>query len=157
MLDVNTDKLLQTQNDKWQTRPLVRKDAPQRKDSNFQKTTFGQKAISGHKSQSGLDTLAYWLIDWLTDWLTDGSTVSCNVISTSTSTTEADTVSETLFSSYLQFRTMDKVHKTSDSLQILIAILVFEIMCVFILFWTNSVVLWSKFLATDSEVRFRFT
>jgi hypothetical protein len=47
----------------------------QRQDSNFQKTTFGQKAISGHKSQSGLDTLTYWLTDW--------PTVSCNVTSTS--------------------------------------------------------------------------
>jgi hypothetical protein len=54
MFDVNTDKLLQTENDKWQTRPIVRKDAPQRQDSNFQ-TTFGQKVISSHKSQSGLD------------------------------------------------------------------------------------------------------
>jgi hypothetical protein len=32
---------------------------PQRQDSNFEKTTFGQKVISGHKSQSGLDTLTY--------------------------------------------------------------------------------------------------
>jgi hypothetical protein len=44
-------------------RPVVREGAPQRQDSNFQKTTFGQKAISGHKSQSGLDTLTYWLTD----------------------------------------------------------------------------------------------
>jgi hypothetical protein len=29
----------------------------QRQDSNFKKTTFGQKVISGHKSQSGLDAL----------------------------------------------------------------------------------------------------
>jgi hypothetical protein len=40
MLDVITDKLLQTENDKWQTRPLVREGAPQRQYSNFQKTTF---------------------------------------------------------------------------------------------------------------------
>jgi hypothetical protein len=36
---------------------------PQRQESNFQKTTFGQKVISGHKSQNGLDTLTYWLTD----------------------------------------------------------------------------------------------
>jgi hypothetical protein len=36
----------------------------------FQTTTLGQKVISGHKSQSGLDALTYWL------------TVSCNVTST---------------------------------------------------------------------------
>jgi hypothetical protein len=59
MLDVNTGKLLQTENDKRQTRPLVREGAPQRQDSHFQKTNFGQKVISGHKSQSGLDTLTY--------------------------------------------------------------------------------------------------
>jgi hypothetical protein len=63
MLDVNSDKLLQTGNDKWQTRSLVREDAPQRQDSKFQKTTFGQKVIYGHKSQSGIDTLTYWLTD----------------------------------------------------------------------------------------------
>jgi hypothetical protein len=70
MLHVNTDKLL-TEIDKWQIRPLVREGAPQRQDSNFQTTTFGQKAISGHKYRSGLDTLIYWL------------TVSCNVTSAS--------------------------------------------------------------------------
>jgi hypothetical protein len=59
MLDVNTDKLQQTENDKRQTRPLVREGAPQRQDSDFQKTTFGQKVISGHKSQDGLDALTY--------------------------------------------------------------------------------------------------
>jgi hypothetical protein len=62
VLDVNTDKLVQAENDKWQTRPLVREGAPQRQDSNFQ-TTFGQKVIYGHKSQSGLDTLTCWLTD----------------------------------------------------------------------------------------------
>jgi hypothetical protein len=72
MLYVNTGKLLQTE-DKWQSRTLVREGAPQRQDSNFQKRTFRQKVISGHKSQSGLDTLTYWL------------TVSCNVTSISTS------------------------------------------------------------------------
>jgi hypothetical protein len=61
MLNINTGKVLQ--NDRWQTQPLVREDALQRQDSNFQITTFGQKVISGHKSQSGLDTLTYWLID----------------------------------------------------------------------------------------------
>jgi hypothetical protein len=71
MFDVNTDKLLQTENGKWQTRPLVREGAPQRKDSKFRKPTFGQKVISCHESQSGLDTLTYWLA------------VSCNVTSTS--------------------------------------------------------------------------
>jgi hypothetical protein len=59
----NTNKLLETENDKWQARPLVREDALQRQDSNFQTTTFGQKVISGHKSQSGLDTMTYWLTD----------------------------------------------------------------------------------------------
>jgi hypothetical protein len=63
MLDVNTGKLLQTENDKWQTRPLVREGAPLRQDSNFQTTTFGQKVIPGHKSQSGLNTSTYWLTD----------------------------------------------------------------------------------------------
>jgi hypothetical protein len=63
MLDVNTGKLLQTDNDKWQARPLVRGGATQRQDNNVQKTNFGQKVISGHKSQSGLDTLTYWLTD----------------------------------------------------------------------------------------------
>jgi hypothetical protein len=64
--DINpwcTDKLLQTENDKWQTRPLVRGGAPQRWDSNFQTTTFGQKIISGRKSQMG-STPRH------TDWLT---------------------------------------------------------------------------------------
>jgi hypothetical protein len=75
MLDVNTGKLLQTVKDKWQTRPLVREGALQRQDSNFQRTTFRQKVISGHKSESGLYTLTYWL--------TDRPTVSCNVTSTS--------------------------------------------------------------------------
>jgi hypothetical protein len=63
MLDANTGKLLQTENDKWQTQPLVREGAPQRQDRNFQTTTFGQEVISGHKSQSRLDTLTYWLTD----------------------------------------------------------------------------------------------
>jgi hypothetical protein len=63
MLDVNTGKLLQTEKNKWQTRPFVREGAPQRQESNFQKTTFGQKVISGHKSQIGFDTLTYWLSD----------------------------------------------------------------------------------------------
>jgi hypothetical protein len=62
MLDVNTDTLLYTENDKWQTRPLVREGALQRRDSNFQ-TTFGQKVNIWSKSQSGLDTLIYWLTD----------------------------------------------------------------------------------------------
>jgi hypothetical protein len=57
MFDVNTDKLLQTENDKWQTRPLVREGAPQRQDSNFQKTTLEKKVISGHKSKNGLDVV----------------------------------------------------------------------------------------------------
>jgi hypothetical protein len=64
MLDVHTDKLLQTENDKWQTWPLVKEGALQRQDSNFQTTTFRQKVISSHKSQSGLDTLTDWLTDW---------------------------------------------------------------------------------------------
>jgi hypothetical protein len=63
MFHVNTGKLLQTEKDKWQTQPLVREGAPHRQDSNFQKTTFGQKVISGRKSQSGLNTLTYWLAD----------------------------------------------------------------------------------------------
>jgi hypothetical protein len=46
---------------KLQTWPLVREGAPQRQDSNIQTTTFGQKLISGHKSQSGLETLTYRL------------------------------------------------------------------------------------------------
>jgi hypothetical protein len=70
MFDVNTDKLLQTENDKRQTQPLIREGAPQRQDSIFQKT-FGQKVTSGCKSQSRLNILTYWL------------TVSCNVTSTS--------------------------------------------------------------------------
>jgi hypothetical protein len=56
MFDVNNGKLLDWE-DKWQTRPLVRVGDPQRQDSKFQKTTFGQKVISSHKSQKGLDTL----------------------------------------------------------------------------------------------------
>jgi hypothetical protein len=56
MLHVNTDKLLYTENDKWQIRPLVRDGTLQRQYSSFETTTFGQKVISGHKSQSGLDT-----------------------------------------------------------------------------------------------------
>jgi hypothetical protein len=63
MLDVNTSKLLQTENDEWQTRPLFRQDAPQRQGSNFQTTTSGQQVISGSKSQGGLDNFTYWLID----------------------------------------------------------------------------------------------
>jgi hypothetical protein len=62
---VNTDKLLQTENDKWQTRPLVREGSPQRQNRKFQTTTFAQTLIYGHKSQSGLDTSTYWLTDWL--------------------------------------------------------------------------------------------
>jgi hypothetical protein len=69
MLDVNTDKLLGSENDKWQTRPLVKKSAPQRQD-NF-KATFKQKIISGLKFHSGLDTKTYWLA------------VSCKVTTTS--------------------------------------------------------------------------
>jgi hypothetical protein len=61
MLDVNTDKLLQTENDKWQTRPIVREGAPQRQDRNFQTTIFGQNVIPSHKSQGGLDTKTYCL------------------------------------------------------------------------------------------------
>jgi hypothetical protein len=63
MLDVNTGKLLQTEKDKWHTQPLIREGTPKRQDSNSQKTTFGQKVISGHKSQGGLDTLTCWLTD----------------------------------------------------------------------------------------------
>jgi hypothetical protein len=63
MLDVNTGKLLQTEKDKWQTRPIVREGALQRQDSNFQKTTFEQKVISGHKSQNWINTSAYWPTD----------------------------------------------------------------------------------------------
>jgi hypothetical protein len=59
MLDVNTDKLVQAENDKLQTRLLVREGTLQRQDSNFQTTIFGQKVISGHKSQGGFDTLTY--------------------------------------------------------------------------------------------------
>jgi hypothetical protein len=42
--------------------------APHRQDSNFQTTTFGQEVISGHKSESGLDTSTYWLTSAVT-WL----------------------------------------------------------------------------------------
>jgi hypothetical protein len=63
VLDVNIGKLLQTENDKWLTRPLVREGEPQRQDSNFKKTTFAKKVIFRHKSQSGLDILTYWLTD----------------------------------------------------------------------------------------------
>jgi hypothetical protein len=56
---VNTDKLLQAENDKWQTRSLVREGAPQKQDCNFQTATFRQEVISGHKFQSGLRTLTY--------------------------------------------------------------------------------------------------
>jgi hypothetical protein len=40
-------------------------------DTNFQTATFGQKVVSGHKSQSGLDTKAYWqlVVTWLWLWL----------------------------------------------------------------------------------------
>jgi hypothetical protein len=79
MLDVNTGELLQTENDKWQTPPPVREGAPQRQDNNSQKTTFERKVTSGYKSQSGLDTVTYWLTDW--------PTVSCNVTSTWNSAT----------------------------------------------------------------------
>jgi hypothetical protein len=41
---------------KLQTRPLVRKGAPQKQDRNFQTATFRQEVISGRKSQSGLDS-----------------------------------------------------------------------------------------------------
>jgi hypothetical protein len=49
---------------KLQTRPLVREGAPQEQDRNFQTETFREEVISGHKSQSGLDTKTYWLTDW---------------------------------------------------------------------------------------------
>jgi hypothetical protein len=53
MLDVNTDKLLQRlTNDRLD---LSSERAPHRDKT----TTFGQKVISGHKSQSGLDTKTY--------------------------------------------------------------------------------------------------
>jgi hypothetical protein len=57
MLDVNTDKVLQTEND----RPDLSSERAPHRDK---KTTFGQKAISGRESQ----------------------TVSCNVTSTSEET-----------------------------------------------------------------------
>jgi hypothetical protein len=63
MLYVNFDKLLKTENGNRQARPLVREGVQQRQDGDFQKTTFGQKVIFGYKSQSGLDTLTYWLAD----------------------------------------------------------------------------------------------
>jgi hypothetical protein len=46
-----------TKTNTWQTRPLVREGAPERKDSNF------EKKISGQKSQIGLDTKTYWPTD----------------------------------------------------------------------------------------------
>jgi hypothetical protein len=57
------------ENDKWQP-DLSSERAPHRQDSNSQKTTFGLEVISGHRSQSGLDT------------------VSCNVTLTCTWTEE---------------------------------------------------------------------
>jgi hypothetical protein len=66
ILNVHTNKLLQTETDKWQAWPLVREGAPQRQDSNYQTATLGEEVIFGHKSKSGLDTMTYWLTDWLT-------------------------------------------------------------------------------------------
>jgi hypothetical protein len=59
---------------KLQTRPLVRKGAPQKQDPKFQTATFRQEAISGRKSHKDAryqDILTDRLTDWLTDWLTD--------------------------------------------------------------------------------------
>jgi hypothetical protein len=42
-----------------QTRPLVKEGAPQKQDSNLQKSIFGQEEISSHKSQNGLETTVY--------------------------------------------------------------------------------------------------
>jgi hypothetical protein len=41
MLDVNTDKLIQTENNTWQT-DLSAEGTPRRQDINFETTTFGQ-------------------------------------------------------------------------------------------------------------------
>jgi hypothetical protein len=48
MLDVNTEI---TTDWEWQ----MTDQTLQRQDSNFETRAFGQKEISGHKSQSGLD------------------------------------------------------------------------------------------------------
>jgi hypothetical protein len=64
MFDVSTGKLLQTENDKWQTRPLVREGTPQKQDRKFQTVTFRQEVISGRKSHKGAQ-YQYILTDWL--------------------------------------------------------------------------------------------
>jgi hypothetical protein len=51
--------------------PLVREGAHKDKTATFRKQPSDRKKESGHKSQSGLNTLTYWL------------TVSCKVTSTS--------------------------------------------------------------------------
>jgi hypothetical protein len=76
MLDVNTDKLLvlKTENDKWQTRSLVR-------GGNYRdQTTFGQKVISGHISDNNFRTESnIWsqVLEWARylDILTDRPSV----------------------------------------------------------------------------------
>jgi hypothetical protein len=55
--NVHTDKLLQTETDKWQTRPLVREGAPQGGGEPFPVETFRWE-MSGW-----LDTKTYWLTD----------------------------------------------------------------------------------------------
>jgi hypothetical protein len=71
MHDVNTGNLLQIENAKYQTRPLVRWSAPQRLDSNFHTITLRLKGIYGHKPQTVLDASTCLL-----------TTVSHNITST---------------------------------------------------------------------------
>jgi hypothetical protein len=63
LLNVHTGKLLQTETDKWQTRPLVREDAPQRQECNVPTETFRWEIMSGEKPRVG-STPRH--IDWLT-------------------------------------------------------------------------------------------
>jgi hypothetical protein len=51
-MNVHTDKLLETEADKWQTQPLVREGATQRQDRNFQTATLRQVVMSRHNSQA---------------------------------------------------------------------------------------------------------
>jgi hypothetical protein len=71
-----------TKTDTWQTRPLVREDAPKRQDSNFEK----KKKISGQMSHIWArhqDILTDWpsVAMWLWLWLYSGTQYLCRACS----------------------------------------------------------------------------
>jgi hypothetical protein len=55
------DLLIRTMTDKWQTRPLVREDAPIEQDNNFHIGGRKKNLVVGPRRV--LDTKTYWLTD----------------------------------------------------------------------------------------------